>query len=106
MLTDTVPEGPGLPAYGYGLNIWDRDPFYHERQINHLGSNPGVVAEWEYYPDSQRLIFVALNRTDMVLPPDLEPVDATKVLASILYGVRDILQGAGVQPAVNLLLGD
>ncbi len=74
------------------MNIRGRDPFYGEKQVSYLGSTPGACAEWEYYPDSQRIIFLALNRTDIAIDPDVEPVDSQTVLISILSGVRDILK--------------
>lgn len=72
MLTDSIELIPGL-FYGYGCNIWTKDPLYHEKQISHRGENPGACADWQYYPESQRTIFLALNRADVAIPPEAAP---------------------------------
>ncbi len=90
--------------YGYGCNICTKDPLYHEKQISHRGENPGACADWLYCPESQRTIFLALNRADVVMPPEEAPVNGVEKLDSILRGIHGILEGKKHIPACNLLL--
>jgi len=59
-----------------------------EKAIIHSRANAGVYALWFYFPESNRTIFVALNRMDFSDPP---VVDSGEVMMKILSGVRDIL---------------
>ncbi len=76
-------------GYGFGLAITDSEPLFGERLVHHSGANPGVHAQWLYYPESNRTIFVALNRQDTSEPPQ---VDVGAVMSSILTDVCDILK--------------
>jgi len=85
----TTPVPPAV-EYGFWLEISDRfKAFFGEKVIGHNGANPGFYAEWLYFPEPNRAIFVALNRLDITEAP--VAVDAGAVIMSILAGVRDIL---------------
>ncbi|MCP4578977.1 MAG: serine hydrolase [Deltaproteobacteria bacterium] len=79
-----------LPStdYGFGLDVsagWAG--FFGEKTISHSGANAGVYTLWFYFPESNRTIFVALNRMDFSDPP---VVDSGEIMMKILSGVRDI----------------
>jgi D-alanyl-D-alanine carboxypeptidase len=86
MTTDTFTLTPQI-SYGYGL-IVSTDK-YGDRVFSHDGENPGVETNWLYYPDSQRTIFIAFNRSDFPFP---EPVNASEIMSSTLDEVLDILE--------------
>jgi carboxyl-terminal processing protease len=80
---------PPATGYGFGLDVsagWAG--FFGEKAISHSGANAGVYALWFYFPESNRTIFVALNRMDFSDPP---MVDSGAVMLNILSGVRNIL---------------
>jgi D-alanyl-D-alanine carboxypeptidase len=83
----TTPQDPAK-TYGYGLELFDSDPWFGEKMYGHGGENPGVLARWLYYPDSGRTIFIALNRFDSLTPPQM---DTALVADAILSGVSSIL---------------
>jgi carboxyl-terminal processing protease len=81
---------PVAPAtnYGSGLMISPSSPqFFGEKTISHSGANPGVQTMWLHFPDSDRTLFVALNRFD----EGMAKVDSNAVMTSIINSVRDIL---------------
>jgi len=82
----TTPKAPS--TFGFGLEVFDSDPWFGEKMYGHGGENPGVLTRWLYYPDSGRTIFIALNRFDKFTPPQM---DASLVADAILSGVSSIL---------------
>ena len=83
----TTPQDPAK-TYGFGLELFDSDPWFKEKMYGHGGENPGVLARWLYYPNSGRTIFIALNRFDNLYPPQM---DASAVADAILMEVKNIL---------------
>lgn len=80
---------PPSTEYGFGLDVsagWAN--FFGEKAISHSGANAGVYTLWFHFPESNRTLFVALNRMDFSDPP---VVDSGAVMIKILSGVRDIL---------------
>jgi D-alanyl-D-alanine carboxypeptidase len=86
----TTPQDPAK-TYGFGLELFDSDPWFGEKMYGHGGENPGVLARWLYYPDSGRTIFIALNRFDSLSPAQM---DTALVADAILSGVSSILLNA------------
>jgi hypothetical protein len=82
----TTPQAPS--TFGFGLEVFDSDPWFGEKMYGHGGENPGVLTRWLYYPNSGRTIFIALNRFDKLYPPQM---DASLVADAILSGVSSIL---------------
>jgi len=83
----TTPKDPAA-TFGFGLEVFDSDPWFGEKMYGHGGENPGVLTRWLYYPDSGRIIFISLNRFDNLYPPQM---DASLVADAILSGVSSIL---------------
>ncbi len=79
----TGSQGP-LP-FGFGLEVVNPDPWFGERAFLSRGQSFGVLTRWLYYPDSQRTVFLALNRLDQSDPPQVDAVQA----------VDDLLRAAG-----------
>jgi hypothetical protein len=79
---------PPSTGYGFGLDVsagWTG--FFGEKTISHSGANAGVYTLWFYFPESNRTIFVALNRMDFSEPV----VNLREVMLIILTGIRDIV---------------
>ncbi len=104
MLTMTVPIDNTGALYGLGLVVCQRHPTFKERSIGHAGCNPGTHTEWDYLPDSQRTIFIALNRSDRPQPTDPVQVDDFKIMNSLIVGVANILNPSWSMPGINTLL--
>ena len=88
-LEQMITPVPPSTDYGFGLDVsagWAG--FFGEKAISHSGANAGVYTLWFYFPESNRTIFVALNRMDFSDPP---VVDSGEVMMKILSGIRDIL---------------
>ena len=67
----TTPQAPAQ-TYGFGLELFDSDPWFGEKMCGHGGENPGVLARCLYYPDSGRTIFLFLNRFDSFAPTQMD----------------------------------
>ena len=83
----TTPQAPAQ-TYGFGLELFDSDPWFGEKMYGHGGENPGVLARLLYYPDSGRTIFIFLNRFDSFTPSQLDTAQAAD---TILTGVSSML---------------
>lgn len=103
MLTLTAPAS----YYGLGLVAAPRHPGLKEASIGHDGCNPGVRTEWHYLPKSERIVFIAFNRADvMVGQSDPKSVDFEAVMKSLIKGVGNILNPDATSPAIDMLLLD
>ena len=88
-LEQMVTPIPPAAEYGYGLEVssaWAN--FFGEKAVSHSGANAGVYTLWFHFPESNRTLFVALNRLDL---SDTPMVDSGEVMKKIFSGVRDIL---------------
>ena len=104
MLTMTVPMNVSGALYGLGLVVCQRHSIFQERSIGHAGCNAGTHTEWDYLPDSQRTIFIALNRSDQPKPTDPVQVDDFKIMNSLIVGVANILNPSRSMSCINTLL--
>lgn len=89
----TAPQAPAT-TYGFGLQLMNPDPWFGAKMLYNSALNPGVLARWLYYPDSGRLIFLALNRSDKSDPPQ---VDAALEADNIVSGIANILLSTNTQ---------
>ncbi len=80
--------------YGFGMAYYANYTVTGENTYTHGGENPGTTTIWLYMPDSQRTIFIELNRNDANLPdPTNIPVDANKVIFDLVTQAMPILNG-------------
>lgn len=92
MMTPTVKlpveEKPIYYCYGFAVQKDDRGKTVYSKD----GENAGVEAKLLYYPDAERIIFVAFNRSDFPLPHDSETQkSAVEILHTLVRDVSGLL---------------
>jgi len=93
-LREMVSPGGASDSYGYGVFV-AQSPTFGELSYSHSGDNPGTLTIWIYLSQSQRAVFVAVNRSDALIhDDDVRPFDATPALAALLEGVAQVFASA------------